>query len=322
MNVLIVHAHHEPRSFSSAMKDRLAARLTATGHDVVVSDLYAMKFNPVSDRSNFIVVKNAAYLKQQDEEIHAHQTNNFAPDLASEMTKVLKADLLVLNFPLWWFGMPAILKGWVDRVMAMGKMYGGSAGLYENGVGRGKRALITATTGAPRAAYGKWGINPHLDVVLRPIQHGIFWFLGYQPLQPFVVHGTAQLSDVERRVKLDELECYASQLWTSSPLGLPKLADFPSFAEEDRFSRYMIEVRQTHKPDEKYRSLIPAEVARIAALQREGKLLFFSVACLDAPDWVGWLYVRESSVQNVEALLRTLPLYEFLRFTITEAARV
>jgi NAD(P)H dehydrogenase (quinone) len=124
MNILIVHAHHEPNSFSSALKDRAVATLTKLGHHVEVSDLYAMGFNPVSDRRNFTMVANPAYLKQQREETYAAEHDGFAPELVAEMEKVLHADLLIFNFPLWWFGMPAALKGWVDRVFAYGKMYG------------------------------------------------------------------------------------------------------------------------------------------------------------------------------------------------------
>lgn len=53
MNILIVHAHHEPQSFSSALCRQAASTLKTAGHEVVVSDLWAMRFDPVSDRRNF-----------------------------------------------------------------------------------------------------------------------------------------------------------------------------------------------------------------------------------------------------------------------------
>ena len=68
MRVLIVHAHHEPSSFNGAMTREAAAALAAAGHEVVVSDLYAMGFDPVSDRRNFTSVADPAALKQQAEE--------------------------------------------------------------------------------------------------------------------------------------------------------------------------------------------------------------------------------------------------------------
>jgi NAD(P)H dehydrogenase (quinone) len=320
MNVLIVHAHHEPRSLSSAMKDCMAERLRALGHTVDVRDLYAMKFDPVSDRRNFTSTKDPAYLNQHEEELHASSVGGFAPDIASELERVLRADLLIFNFPLWWFGMPAILKGWVDRVMAMGAIYGNGR-YYENGIGRGKYALVALTTGGPPAAYGKWGVNPPLERVLAPIQHGIFWFLGYQPLPAFAIHGVRALTDAERRNKLDELDRYISGIDRVTPIGLPRLEHFESFAHEDRFGRFMVEVRHKRAPDDAYRALVPAEKARVGELERAGTLQFVAVAALDDPDWVGWLYLREPDVAGVEAVLRTLPLYDFLDFKIHATAR-
>ncbi len=125
MNVLIVHAHPEPRSFSSALACRARDVLTDMRHAVQVSDLYGMGWDPVSSRANFASVLNPDYFKPQLEEKHASQVGGFAADIRAEMDKVSRADFLLWNFPLWWFSVPAILKGWVDRVFAMGFAYGG-----------------------------------------------------------------------------------------------------------------------------------------------------------------------------------------------------
>jgi NAD(P)H dehydrogenase (quinone) len=69
--VLIVHAHHEPKSFCSALKDTARTGFRETGAQVHVTDLYAEKFNPVSDRCNFVTVANPDFLKQQQEEEYA-----------------------------------------------------------------------------------------------------------------------------------------------------------------------------------------------------------------------------------------------------------
>jgi NAD(P)H dehydrogenase (quinone) len=116
MNVFVVHAHPEPRSFSSALVQTTSATLAAAGHTVTVSDLYATRFNPVSGRQNFVTVRNPDYYKQQQEELYASENDGFASDIESEIRKLEAADLLVFSFPMWWFGMPGILKGWVDRV--------------------------------------------------------------------------------------------------------------------------------------------------------------------------------------------------------------
>jgi len=132
--------------------------LRGAGHTVQVSDLYSMRFDPVSDRRNFASVKNAEFFKQQIEELHATEVGGFAPDVEAELRKMEWCDLMIWQFPLWWFGLPGILKGWADRVFAMGRTYGGER-FYENGVFKGKRALLSVTTGGPEAVYQKGGWN-------------------------------------------------------------------------------------------------------------------------------------------------------------------
>src|SRR5882757_2931766 len=137
MNVLIVYAHPEPKSFNGAMFRAAVKTLSETGHQVQHSDLYSMEFKPVSNRSNFKSSRNEAFFKQQLEEVHATEVNGFAPDIQTEQEKVEWCDLMIWQFPLWWFSVPGVLKGWVDRVFAMGRMYG-QGRLYEQGIFRGK----------------------------------------------------------------------------------------------------------------------------------------------------------------------------------------
>ena len=81
MRILIVHAHHEPKSFSSALARRAAETLQGLGHTVELADLYAEKFNPVSDRRSFSSVKDPNYLKQQVEEWRAMQLSTASAKL-------------------------------------------------------------------------------------------------------------------------------------------------------------------------------------------------------------------------------------------------
>jgi len=154
MNVFFVHAHHESKSFNRAMTRVAVETLESDGHEVVVSDLYAMKFDPISDRRNFVEAKEPDYLKQQVEERHASATGGFAPDVLSELEKLERCDALIFQFPLWWFGLPAILKGWVDRVFAMGRVYGNGK-WFDRGVFAGKRAMLSLTTGGGATMFGE-----------------------------------------------------------------------------------------------------------------------------------------------------------------------
>jgi NAD(P)H dehydrogenase (quinone) len=225
MNVLIVHAHHEPRSFCSAMKDVAAEELAAAGHEVVVSDLYAMGFDPVSDRRNFTTVYDGDYLKQQLEERHATKHGGFAPDVEQEIAKLEACDLLMFVFPLWWFGMPAILKGWVDRVAVAGRIYGGGK-WYDHGIGAGKRAIAVMTTGGPESMYLEGSLNGSMDALMYPVNHGVFWFLGFSPLPQEVAWGPAHVDEATRAAMLDRWRGRVRGVFEEAVIEYPGLAAF------------------------------------------------------------------------------------------------
>jgi NAD(P)H dehydrogenase (quinone) len=156
MNVLIVHAHEEPKSFNGAMRETAVRVLQETGHTVTVSDLYAMQFNPVGGKHDFTSLAEPAFFKYGVEQTKATEAKTFASDVVAEQEKLFWADFLIFQFPLWWFGLPAILKGWVDRVFAAGLTYGGGR-WYSNGVFGGKRAMLSLTTGGSPSIYSSRG---------------------------------------------------------------------------------------------------------------------------------------------------------------------
>ena len=320
MNVLIVHAHHEPQSYSSALCRQAHSTLEATGHTVMVSDLYAMGFDPVSDRRNFTSTQNADYLKQQGEEMHATEVNGFASDIEAEMQKLEQCDAIIFNFPLWWFGMPAILKGWCDRVLAMGRIYGGPK-LYETGLGQSsKRGLVISTTGGPAVAYGGWGVNPPIEEILIPIQHGIFWFNGFLPLEPFVAWAPSRMTEEQRAETLQHLDRQLRSLFQSEPLQLPKLADFPNWGHDVQ-NRYVVVVHRQRQPDDEYRNLATTELELLDRWKREGTLLSFQATEADSADWKAFLTFRAVNRQQVETLLNQLPLAHYFSFEISELAK-
>lgn len=201
MNVFIVFAHAEPASFNGAALQTTISALGDAGHTVEVSDLYAMGFDPVSDRRNFTSVFDEGYFKQQAEERHASEVDGFVSQIEVEIEKIETCDLMIWQFPLWWFGLPAILKGWVDRVFVMGRVYGGER-IYENGTFGGKRALLSLTTGGRAPAYGADGRNGDIDAILRPIHRGMLQFIGFDVLAPHIVFGPARLDDDARMAAL------------------------------------------------------------------------------------------------------------------------
>lgn len=210
MNVLVVYWHPEPQSFNGAMFRRSVEALESAGHRVKTSDLHAMNFDPVSGRHNFNSEMDTEFFKQQLEEMHASDNQSFAADIEEEIQKLEWCDLVIFQFPLWWFGMPAALKGWVDRVFAMGRVYGGGR-FYEDGVFKGKKAMVSVTMGGPEELYEKDGWNGDLDAILRPIHRGVFEFTGFSVLAPQKVFGPARKTQQER---IEVLESYAQRLQT------------------------------------------------------------------------------------------------------------
>lgn len=233
MRVLIVHAHHEPTSFNSAMTHEAVTALTDAGHEVVVSDLYAMKFDPVSDRRNFTTVADGTVLKQQAEESLASTNNGYTPELQAEMDKVAWCDVMIFQFPIWWLGLPAILKGWVDRVFAVGRAYGGGR-WFDGGVFAGKRAMCSVTVGAPGPVYSDVGVYAPINDVLFPIHRGIFAFCGFATIEPFVVYGPNRIS---AEARTDELWRYRERilsLATAPTLPMINSADYDGLVKRAR----------------------------------------------------------------------------------------
>jgi NAD(P)H dehydrogenase (quinone) len=225
MNTLIVYAHEEPHSFNAALKNTAIRTLEELGHKVVVSDLYRMGFKAVADSQDFLERRDKHYLKRQMEEKAGVELGTLAHDIMLEQQKLRDCELLILQFPLWWFSMPAILKGWVDRVMSMGFAYGGGKWYDEGGL-KGRRAMLSLTTGGPEAVYGPRGINGHMDEILFPIQHGILYFCGFEVLPPFISWSPAHRSDEERKAGLEAYRQHLLGLDSVRPLAFHPLKDF------------------------------------------------------------------------------------------------
>jgi NAD(P)H dehydrogenase (quinone) len=195
MKYLIVYAHPEPQSLTGHLKERAVEALEAAGHEVVVSDLYCMRWKAVADGEDFPDRRADGPLNYALASKEAFEAGRQAPDIAEEQGKLLWADAVVLQFPYWWYGMPAILKGWFERVYAFGFAYGvGRHGgsqwgrRFGEGVLQGKRAMIATTVGGRMAHYGPRGVNGPIDDLLWPIQHGLLFYPGMTVAPPVVFY--------------------------------------------------------------------------------------------------------------------------------------
>lgn len=213
MNVLIVHAHENPDSFCSSLCQQTKDKFGSKGHKVELSDLYAIGFNPIAGKDDFKHDTSEGYYKYAFQQLAAVNGNTFSDDIRSEMDKMLAADVLNFNFPLWWFGMPAILKGWIDRVLAYCFAYGGDHGMGKDGRFKGRKAFVTVTTGSPADAYQVGGRNKRtINNILANIHEGVFELVGYEVMEPFVGYGVSRIGEDERKLIKSEYDEYLSKL--------------------------------------------------------------------------------------------------------------
>lgn len=305
-NILIVHAHPEPKSFSSSLAATARDTFEKAGHTVVLSDLYALGFDAVSSRANYITVADPTYFKPQKEEQHAAEHGGFAPRLESELRKLEAADLLVFSFPLWWFAMPAILKGWVDRVFAYGRLYGRGR-WYDSGTRLGKHAFVLITTGSGPELYADNGLHTPLESVLAPLYHGVFWFNGFSTHAPFVSWSPAHIGQGEREKELARLRTRLEGFWEEKTMEPPSTAPFVEQEVLPKLGRYLVSARlgQGETPP----NLSDEDIAALKNLRRERLLLRAAVPSPEENE--AWQLALELGARTGEDALkhaRRIPL--------------
>lgn len=209
-SALIVHAHPEPASFSTAQAYAARVSLEAQGYSVEYIDLYAKQWAPVLDRGEFLPFEGP--FKPQREQWNAFKNGSLAAEVQGDLDAVLRADLLVLSFPLWWFSLPAILKGWIDRVFVMGALSGGDIGLFDRAALAGRRAVVLAATGGPADAFTHNGAFGDINDFLFHIHRGMLEFVGYVALEPVITYGPVHLGDIQRAEALHDVRHAFSNL--------------------------------------------------------------------------------------------------------------
>jgi NAD(P)H dehydrogenase (quinone) len=201
MNILIIYAHPEPTSFSAAMKNTARDALTAAGHHVEVSDLYAEGFNPVAGRHDFTTVADESRFHYQSEQMHAAKNGGYSAELAREQARLNKADFFIFIFPIWWGGLPAILKGWFDRVCSYGVAYADGK-RFNSGYFFGRRAIIGVPTGGTPQRFSDGDAYGDIKRVLYPTQRCMLEYLGLDVLDPFVAYAAPRVEQKDREAYL------------------------------------------------------------------------------------------------------------------------
>lgn len=141
MKHLIVVAHPAQDSFTLELTRAYAAELEQLGHSQRTYDLYRMGFNPVLAANELLPVS---------------AEHPASADVLQAQADIRRADVLTVIYPLWWLSMPAMMKGYIDRVFARGFAYESRAGAV-HGLLAGKQSVLITLSGAPLPMLVKSG---------------------------------------------------------------------------------------------------------------------------------------------------------------------
>ena len=187
MQAHIVLAHPESQSFNAHLAQVARRALETQGWSVSLSDLYAMGFDPCERAEHYVARQQPERFDVQAEQRHASERGTMPEAVAAEIGRLDRADLLILQYPMWWHLPPAMLKGWLDRVLIYGEVYT-SRKRFENGRFVGKRAMISVTVGTSPETYAFDGRSGDVDLLLWPVNFSLA-YVGYAVLAPFVAYG-------------------------------------------------------------------------------------------------------------------------------------
>lgn len=183
MKSLVIYAHPNPLSFNAALAKVTEEELARKG-EVRVKDLYRMNWNPVLSEQDF-------------KDFHL---GKIPADIQKEQEDIAGADGLVLIAPVWWYSVPAILKGYIDRVFSIGFAYeytdSGPRGLLTD-----KKALVITTSGADEKTAQQSGM---LEAVKNSMVDGLFGFCGFKSFQYRNLFSVTTVSDADRKQLLSD----------------------------------------------------------------------------------------------------------------------
>ncbi len=185
MNVLLVYAHPNPRSFNRAILEVVDTTLRQRGHASRIHDLYQMEFRAVLNSDDLI----------------RNWHGDLPEDTRREQDAVSWAQGLVFIYPIWWFGPPAILKGWIDRVFTRKFAFDfGPTGM--KGLLTHEKALILNTLGGDKITYQQESWH---ELLVRPMAEGILGACGVRNVVHRAFYQVPTVPHAERQAMLDEV---------------------------------------------------------------------------------------------------------------------
>jgi len=204
MHAHVVLAHPESQSFNAHLARVAQGALEGRGWSTSVSDLYAMAFDPCERAEHYVQRNQPARFDVQLEQRHASDRGTIPAAVLAEIANLDRADLLILQYPMWWHLPPAMLKGWLDRVLIYGEVYA-SQKRFEKGRFVGRRAMLSLTVGTSPDTYAFDGRSGDIDLLLWPVNFSLA-YVGYDVLSPFIAYG------VEAGLRYSEESVVAARL--------------------------------------------------------------------------------------------------------------
>ncbi len=194
MKHLVIYANPNDNSFNHSVLDNITQKYLSLGHQVTLRNLYKMNWNPI--------------LTTQDlETIHSGQ---MPADIAHEQELIKQADILTIIYPVWWTGMPAILKGYFDRVFAFGFAYGITDKGIE-GLLKGKKALLLSSTGQPKEVYEASGMYRAMNMTTDT---GIFEFCGIEVISHIYFPSIQSVTDEVKNEYIQSIHEFLDNYFT------------------------------------------------------------------------------------------------------------
>ncbi|OBW98821.1 NAD(P)H-dependent oxidoreductase [Gallibacterium genomosp. 1] len=186
MKHLIIYTHPNENSFNHAILEEVVQTSKEMGMDVVIRDLYQLKFNPILTWNEFEQINKG----------------NIPVDIKSEQQFIKEAELITLIYPLWWMGFPAILKGYLDRVFSHGFAYktddNGSEGLLND-----KKMLQFVTFGNNIYEYQQKGFMQAFD---HTLVNGLFNYCGITDIYSYFFGDIHIIDDKLRKQILENVK--------------------------------------------------------------------------------------------------------------------
>lgn len=196
MKIAVVNTHPNPDSFTYSLREAIVGKLQEMGHQVQDRDLYTLQFNPVLSL----------------EEYTATMTGEFQEDVKVEQEYIEWADYLIFIYPLWWGTLPALLKGYIDRVFAYGFAYQMDDGDVKKLL-TGKKAILFTTMGNSDGHYREVQMY---DAMNKTVDEGIFEYVGIEVLEHKYFASVTSVDDETRKQMLEEAKSIIAKLIASS----------------------------------------------------------------------------------------------------------